>query len=175
MTTELDWNKKYIILFQSTIDTTLRNFQYKFIHRLTTTNTMLFRYKLSNSNLCDFCGSNIETFHHLFWECTIVQNLWSELHSFLLSINIEFSYNKETVFFGELKNNINGNVINFIIILMKYYIFKMKYQKQKPTLDVFKNFLMLRIQIEEEIGLSNDKLELQKQKWNKLSNALTNK
>jgi hypothetical protein len=33
-----------------------------------------------------------------------VQNLWSNLHSFLLSINLHFSYSKETVFFGELTN-----------------------------------------------------------------------
>jgi hypothetical protein len=48
---------------------------------------------------------------------------------------------------------------------MKYYILKMKYQRSKPTFDIFKkNFLLLRIQIEEAIALSNDKIESYKQK-----------
>ena len=83
--TILNWKKIYMIPFKSTTDVTLRNFQYKFLHRLITTNTMLFKFNLCDSNLCDLCCSNIETLHHLFWECTIVQNLWSNLHKFFLS------------------------------------------------------------------------------------------
>ena len=135
---------------------------------------MLFKFNLCDSNLCDLCCSNIETLHHLFWECTIVQNLWSNLHNFFLSINNEFTYSKETVFFGELKSNKDSYVVNYIIILMKYYIFKMKYRKIKPTFKIFKHFLLLRIQIEEEIALANDKIEQQKQKWSKISYTLTN-
>jgi hypothetical protein len=48
--------------------------------------------------------------------------------------------------------------------LMKYYILNMKYQRSRPTFDIFKNFLQLSIQIEEAIALSIDKVEPYKQK-----------
>ena len=105
MDIDFNWNKIYTIPLRSTTDVTLKTFQYKFLYRLISTNKLLYKFNLCNSNLCDFCRSNIETVDHLFWECIVVQRFWSELHSFLLSINIKFSYNKETIFFGVFKKN----------------------------------------------------------------------
>ncbi|KAH3792602.1 hypothetical protein DPMN_146099 [Dreissena polymorpha] len=62
-----------------TIESTLRNVQYKYIHRIIATNKYLFKCKLSNSNLCDFCSENIETIEHLFWECKHIQPIWNQL------------------------------------------------------------------------------------------------
>ncbi len=63
------WKKIHIVPHISTIDMSLRSFQYKFIMRIVPTNTYLFKCKLSNSTLCDFCQSHIETIDHLFWKC----------------------------------------------------------------------------------------------------------
>jgi hypothetical protein len=53
---------------------------------------------------------------------------------------------------------------------MDYYIFKTKYQKYRPTIEIFRKMLYSRIQIEEQIALSKDKLEAHKTKWNILCN-----
>ncbi|KAH3811392.1 hypothetical protein DPMN_139802 [Dreissena polymorpha] len=69
--------------YKATIESTLRNFQYKYIHRIIATNKYLFKCKLSNSSLSDFCSENIETIEHLFWECKHIQPIWNQLTSFL--------------------------------------------------------------------------------------------
>lgn len=67
--TTLQWNKIYVLPIKCTIDTLLREFQYKFLKRIIPTNTFLFKCKIANSRLCDFCLSDIETVKHLFWDC----------------------------------------------------------------------------------------------------------
>jgi hypothetical protein len=81
-----------------------------------------------------------------------------------------FNLSKEILFFGELKINLHSNKINFILILMKYYIFKTKYQKYTESFEIFRKMLYSRIQIEEQIALSKDKLKAHKTKWNILCN-----
>ncbi|KAH3690049.1 hypothetical protein DPMN_191796 [Dreissena polymorpha] len=63
---ELNWKHIFTMPYKATIESTLRNFQYKYIHRIIATNKYLFKCKLSNSNLCDFCSENIKTIEHLF-------------------------------------------------------------------------------------------------------------
>ena len=58
-----------------------------------------------------------------------------------------------------------NNAVNNIIIFIKYFIFSMKYRKQRPTMNCFINYLKLKIQIEKEIALNNDTLHLFEQKW----------
>ena len=55
----LNWKDIYITPIKPTIDTKLRDFQYKFITRILPTNTFLYKCKISNSNLCDFCCRDI--------------------------------------------------------------------------------------------------------------------
>ena len=166
----INWKKVYQLPFKSTVDVTLRNFQYKFLHRIIPTNKFLYKCKLSNTNLCDFCSSSVENIDHIFWECTIIQNILSELHMWLNSNGIIFNLSKEILFFGELNVNPYKDIINFILILIKYYILKTKYQKYTPSFHIFKKILCSRIQIEEQIALSKDNLEKHKKKWDILSN-----
>jgi hypothetical protein len=50
---EFNWKQIYVMPYKTTIDSTLRNFQYKYIQRIIATNKYLFKCKLSNTNLCD--------------------------------------------------------------------------------------------------------------------------
>ena len=72
---EFNWKQIYVMPYKSTTDSTLRNFQYKYIQRIIGTNKYLFKCNLSNTNLCDMCSEHIETIEHLFWECKHIQTL----------------------------------------------------------------------------------------------------
>jgi len=156
--------------YKATIESTLRNFQYKYVHRIIATNKYLFKCKLSNSNLCDFCGENIETIEHLFWECKHIQPIWNQLASFLeqQQLNVKLSFLSVSFGINSLKSIHGNNIVNFILILMKYFIFHMKYRKQIPNFNCFIHSLKLKIQIEKEIALSNDTLQIFEQKWNRI-------
>ena len=86
----INWKKVYMVPIFSSIDTKLRNFQFKFLHRIIPTNKSLFKYKLVNSNICDICNMNIDSIKHLFWECPHVQHFWSELKNYLNDIKYRY-------------------------------------------------------------------------------------
>ena len=67
--------------------------------------------------------------------------------------------NFQDVCFGINTNSINTNAINFMILIMKYYMIQMKFRKQLPTLI---HYLNLRIKIEQAISHIFTKLEQQK-------------
>ena len=58
---QLDWEKIYSLSFQTTLDTKLREFQYKVLHRVCYTNKMLLKFRIVDSPLCYFCNEEIET------------------------------------------------------------------------------------------------------------------
>ncbi|KAL9964077.1 hypothetical protein ACROYT_G027656, partial [Oculina patagonica] len=64
---QLDWEKIYLLPFKTTLDTKLREFQYKMLNRILYTNKMLFKFKKVDSPLCDFCEKELETIEHLFF------------------------------------------------------------------------------------------------------------
>ena len=161
----LNWKHIYLAPIKSTIDTILREFQYKFLTRIIPTNSFLYKCKISNTTLCDFCCRDIETFKHLFWECHYSQHFWSQLKSFLSESNIEIVMNYELICFGKINNEQKDNLINFIIFSAKYFIFKNKYLKTVPNVAGYKIFLQKRIEIEKFIALEKDKLHQHISKW----------
>ena len=64
---QLDWEKIYLLPFKTTLDTKLREFQYKILNRILYTNKMLFKFKKVDSPSCVFCEKELETIEHLFF------------------------------------------------------------------------------------------------------------
>ena len=87
-TSQLDWEKIYLLPFKTTLDSKLREFQYKILNRILYTNKMLFKFKKVDSPLCDFCEKELETIEHLFFLCTKVCTFWDDLKVVLNSLNI---------------------------------------------------------------------------------------
>ena len=119
--------------------------------RIIPTNKYLLKCNLTQSILCDFCNNNIETVNHLFWECQITQQFWSELKTFLSNLNITLTLDLLTITFGEKEQGFQNMIINFIIICSKYFIFRSKYMNTTPCLTMFKNYLYKRIDIEKNM------------------------
>ena len=169
-TNDLPWKKIYVLPFTSTIDTSMRCFQYKFIMHLTATNDYLFKCKLANSSLCDFCNQYSETLEHLFWTCSHVQHLWNRLSNYLYTKNIKIKLDYKMICFGYLDKSKDTDIVNFLILTMKYFIFFMKYRKRIITFTMFKNYLDTRITIEKEIALINNKILEYNKKFQMLQN-----
>ena len=165
---ELNWNFIYTLPSKTTIDTKLREFQYKYIMRIVPTNKYLFKCKLVPSTLCDFCNSYIETVNHLFWECHNTQQFWSGLQSLLTNLNINITFDLLTITFGIKGKGLHNSLLNFIIISGKYFIFRSKYIKTIPCLNSYVIYLKKRIEIERHIAFNKDKIETHNKKWEKI-------
>ena len=161
---DIKWTLVYIQTFKSTIDTRIRNFQYKYIMRIIPTNKYLFKMKISNTNLCDFCCMHVETIEHLFWECHHAQILWNRLSHFLYSKGLYVRFNIENVSFGIMQKSLKDNVINFVIYLMKFFILQMKNKETIPAFDHFLSYLKIRISLEKEISIMQNKVEYHSRK-----------
>ena len=62
----LNWKEIYALPFKVALDTSTREFQYKILHRIVSTNVRLKKFGYSDSSTCSFCLEEEETLEHLF-------------------------------------------------------------------------------------------------------------
>ena len=75
----LNWSKIFKTCHNTTIDTQLRWFQLRILHRILPTRRYLHICNITDSPICLFCRNHEETLCHLFWECQFVQKFWKDL------------------------------------------------------------------------------------------------
>lgn len=123
----------------TTRNTKLITLQYKLLHRITTTNSKLYKFKLLETELCSFCGETKETIIHLFYFCSQIRNLWIQLNDLIIAkLNVSILDTK-TVFLGYcLVTDPYNKTINLLILLLKQYIYD---SRCKKTIPIFRNFV----------------------------------
>ena len=110
-----------------------------------------------------------ETNAHLFWQYWYVQDLWSQIQEILNFNTIEIQLSYLNISFGvSFHNKAKNSVFNFIVLLVKYYIFSSKYKLQTPNINGFQHLLQHTRETEEHIAFSKDKLEVHRRKWQSL-------
>ena len=87
----VEWKKIYSLPLTVTVETKLREFQYKILKDIVYTNDKLFRFKMIESPLCTFCQEEDESLEHLLFHCTITKNFWL---SFLSWINKTYPWKR---------------------------------------------------------------------------------
>ena len=91
-----------------------RSFQYRLQVRGVVTNMHLFRWKITDSNLCTFCGKCKETYLHLFIYCEKVQTIWEYVEQFMLCFTDEqIHFQEDTVIWNRFIQN-EGHIKNFM-------------------------------------------------------------
>ena len=147
----------YGIPFRATIYTKLRSFQFKVNHNIIFTNDRLYKIGYVSSDLCTFCNDYSETLCHLFVECNKIKELWSQVTQTLLSpFGIE-QLSEKDILLGIICRENQNNVINHILIEVKYYIYMCKLEKTTPVYSRLKNRLKITESIEKEIAKKTTK------------------
>ena len=120
---QYNWKDIFNIPFKYVREPYLQSFQYKIINRILNTNEKLHTWKIKKSNKCDYCQSIDTIEHHLFY-CQISKTIWDQLETWLYNhFEIKLNLTVCEVLFG-LPYAINEYIelINFVIILCKWYI-----------------------------------------------------
>ena len=167
-TSQLDWEKIYLLPFKTTLDTKLREFQYKILNRILYTNEMLFRFKKVDSPLCDFCENELETVEHLFFLCTKVRIFWEDLKAVLNSLNISVDLEIKDVLFGILDTSNINILVNYIVLESKHFIYRCKLNKGSLSLRLLVDKFRKTFQTERFVARKNDKLDFHDKKWKPL-------
>ena len=139
---EKSWRKIFIWPFLVTNDKTLQWFQLRINHHILATNKYLHKIKYIDNPTCTFCAEQVETIHHLLWDCKHTKVLIQDLKSWLADNNIFINITEIPFLFG-LYNKSTSIVEQLILLETKYYIFFSRCSKSSLNLTVLKRRLLL--------------------------------
>ena len=125
-----DWKKIFIYPFTITKYPAIQWFQSCINHNILVTNSYLFKIKLRNKPDCYYCLSQEETITHLFWHCEKIQQFLKNLENWLKPQNTECDINEESFILGINKNKAFPEILSFILLYAKYYIYTTRCNKQ---------------------------------------------
>ena len=148
----------FMKLKNTTSDIKLRWFQVRIIHNILTTNKSTAKFIHDQSDQCEFCQTEPESIEHLLWECPITRQFWNNLAE-LVNKRCTHAHNiyfhKELVLLG-LSNNIKTDkVLDQIILIVKFHIYKSKVIKIEPSINRFRNELFSIYNAEKHIHLDS--------------------
>lgn len=134
------WKSIYEQKIINMCDKKVSEFNYKILNNLVTCKSNLMKWKLSDNDLCDMCGTNKQDTEHMLFTCPSIQSIWVSLKK-VLKLNITW---KLIVFgitdFGiQLSPRYNG-----IISVVCYCIYKTIILKR---LNLIKEFCFNKIVI----------------------------
>ena len=165
--------KVYSLPSRTTLDSKLREFQYKILNNIAFTNDKLFRFGLSQSPNCTFCNEKPESLEHLLSRCKVSSELWKEVLSWLKEYNIVLeSFNEIGLFLGIFEESEDFFLINHVMLSGKYYIYVRKCLGSLPSLRGFIARIRRVYNSELHIARERDKLATPLKKWEKLVAAL---
>ena len=171
--TSINWKKVYSLPFRTTLDSKLREFQYKILKNIVFTKDKLFRFGLSQSPNCTFCNEEPESLEHLLSRFKVSSEFWKEVLSWLKENNIVIeSFGEIGLFLGIFEESEDFLLINHVMLSGKYYIYVRKCPGSLPSLRGFIARTRRVYNIELHIARERDKLAIHFKKWEKLVAAL---
>ena len=154
------WPSVYLIPHILIKDVNQKIFQYKILHRLTATNRKLKICGIKQTEICDRCKEETETITHLFCDCSSNNNIWKNMIDWLNSLGYRLGYLTDIqILFGDPKLD---PIVNKIIIICKYQIFKTKSNNNTISLKKLLYFLKNEGKNEKSIAIFNNQ---QKRFW----------
>jgi len=167
---EIDWYESYEDVFKWTISTKLRSFLYQLRMGDIMSNHKLFRMKKKDSSKCDWCKDTKQDIIHLFWNCTIINDLWHNISEWINNhLDCELIIERELVFMYDIDAGNLTRIINLIVLICCRYIYIKKCLNEIPDTNGAINFILQVEQIERGISISNNKFHLHCKKWGKIS------
>ena len=151
---EGSWKKAFTSLKKLCRDKKLREFQFKFIHRIVVAKKVLHRYGIKPDDDCIYCGEK-DSIDHTFRDCQVttsfetnVINWFNETNHSQLNSSIELKPFGLTT----LYNTALTRKFNYSMLFMRNYIYTCKLREKPILLRDFVNRVQIKHKIE-KIGL----------------------
>ena len=160
--------KAFAVSFKCTLDPTLRNFNFKFLHRIIPTNSYLYKAKLNDSPICNFCNEYEQTLIHMYSTCKVISSFWKEVLSWLKEkriIDNDLSLSEILVLYVQKKHFL---LLNTVFNVCKYFIFCCKCKNNMPSMQAFLNCLRSLYELECQVSLIKNKTSTNYKKWSNL-------
>ena len=70
---------------------------------------------------------------HIFCDCIFVRNTWVQIFKLLQEkCNIKVNIENDLLLFGSLEESVESEIVNLILLIVKYYIHKCRIKKNLP-------------------------------------------
>ena len=151
-----NWKKIFRSVRKVCKENKLREFHFKFIHRVVVTKKELFRFNIKPDSNCIYCGES-DSIDHTFIECQFTKSFTQEvLQWFNVNNSFNFNLNAEDVLFGlSSASDTLTKKLNYTLLLLHYYmyIYKCKLQNNSPSIQIidFINKIKYKYKIEKII------------------------
>jgi len=150
--------KRSFLLTKSSIsDPTLREFHFKFMHDILVNNYWLEKWQIRVDSYCSFCKKEIENILHMYYECNIIRQFWTNVMSWL---GIYPDFSKDTIFFG------SDDALYFLILMVaKKYIYNCRLSNSLPNVIALSRVLRGVRDKEFQIANNRGKVDDYLDKW----------
>ena len=136
------WNKIWKMHLQTEYTNKIKWLQLQILRRVLPTNKIVNKFKPEISNNCAYCGEYEETVEHLFWECAIVKQFWTQIYSFIERIVGPKVCLKKKILFGDTDTKGNS-LTNIFIIMSKNFIWQRKFSAKTLYVEHFFSYARL--------------------------------
>jgi hypothetical protein len=176
-TTDFNWPDIFCLPYTIVRSTKLQSFQYKILNRIFACRQNLAKWKLAENELCIDCAIS-DSLEHYFFDCHTSYTLWKQFEIWfhkatevlikLDALSILFG----TCMYGHANNDNILFLMDFCILIGKWYIFKEKHLNKSPSFIGFLVDLKSNIEIEKYTMYLEDKQEKFDAKWKLLYESL---
>lgn len=134
---------------ECTKEVKLIELQWKIMHNIYYTGTLLKKTKIKPSDICELCGE-VDTLIHFFVSCCVVQEVWKEAERVLFRLTgLDIRLNERMILAGVTLDeptfsNEHKRIINLICLLGKRSISKFKFEKTGRMSIIFERELWIR-------------------------------
>ena len=161
---EFWWERVANNVVRKVTDVKLRWFQYRIVHRIISTNTYLYKIGIKQSSLCSLCMKEPETISHLFCFCKVTTNFWEEVFKWIRDVTGKhIAVTECDKIFGF--EYVEIPILNHIIILPKYHIYRQKMNNLLPSIVSFKNDILTYYKMEKYNYTCADKIKVLQSRW----------
>ncbi len=137
---EDDWQNIVTLPSKVTQDSKMRIFQYKILHRILPTNSLLHKYEIRDNPWCEHCPNVVDSLEHALHKCPRILSIWYEIANWLLPEVDLFQYvNTENIILGIQDDG--SNLVNSIILAIKRYFYVNKCNNNQVSVNRAKLFL----------------------------------
>ena len=134
-----NWNDIYSLFFIVTIETKIREFQYKVLNNIVFTNEKMCKFKMTDSPFCSCCKREVESLEHLLYYCDMTKTFWEAFCSWLGEFKINsHPFSMTEILFGVLDVQDDWIILNNLILIAKYHIYTCKLKTVNPSSQVYK-------------------------------------
>ena len=143
----------------------LRSFQYRLLQKAVVTNRHLVLWKILDNPSCSFCNEEIETYSHLFCDCRIVSEFWTQTMQWIENnLNEKVIIDAKRVIFNDFSPRVK-NVVNLISLIAKQYIYRQRCCGKAIVFKEFTNIVQETKNYEKYYAIKSDKVIQHNKKW----------